>query len=121
MQVNRADDIIAVKAVVKEYVAATLERDVSRLKAIFHPNAAMSGYLGPNQLIGSPQPFYDHLEANPHGEGYVGEISHVSVVGRTACARLVEENLYGMSFVNDFHLLNDNGTWVIVSKLFHHD
>ncbi len=118
---NRTDDIIAVKAVVNEYVAGTLARDIARLKAIFHPNAVMSGYLGPNQLIGSPQPFFDHLAGNEHGEGYGAEISHVSVVGRTACARLVEENLYGMSFVNDFHLLNDNGTWVIVSKLFHHD
>ncbi|WP_299850978.1 nuclear transport factor 2 family protein [uncultured Roseovarius sp.] len=118
---NRADDIAAVKAVIGEYVLGTQDRDVSRLSAIFHPKAVMSGYRGSTPLIGSPQPFFDLLEANEHGEGYEAEISHVSIVGRTACARLVEENLYGKSFVNDFHLLLANGSWLIVSKLFHRD
>ena len=85
-------------------------------------SAVMSGYLGPNKLIGSPEPFYAHLEANPHPDDqYSGEIVSVSVTGRTACARLVEDNLYGLSFVNDFHLINEDGSWSIVSKLFHHD
>ena len=81
----------------------------------------MSGYLGPNKLIGSIQPFLDHLDANEHGPGYTHELVSVSVTGRTAIARIVEDNLYGMSFVNDFHLINEDGTWLIVSKLFHHD
>lgn len=118
---NRTDDAVAVSKIVNEYVAGTTERDTGKLKAIFHPNAVMSGYLGPNKLIGSPQPFYDHLEANPHGEGYSAEIVEVTVTGQTARARLIEDNLYGMSFVNDFHLINEDGSWTIVSKLFHHD
>ena len=81
----------------------------------------MSGYLGPNKMVGSPQPFYDHLTANDHGPGYVAKITNVLITGRTAIARLEEDNLYGMHFVNDFHLLNEDGRWSIVSKLFHHD
>ncbi len=118
---NRTDDVIAVEAVVQEYVQGTADRDIARLKGAFHESAVMSGYLGPAKLIGSPQPFYEHLEANEHGPGYVTKITNIEVTGRTATARLVEDNLYGMSFVNDFHLLNDDGAWKIVSKLFHHD
>jgi hypothetical protein len=81
----------------------------------------MSGYLGPNKLIGSLEPFLDHLDANEHSPGYTSEIIEVSVTGRTAKARIVEDNLYGMNFVNDMHLINDDGVWLIVSKLFHHD
>jgi hypothetical protein len=111
----------AVEAVVQAYVQGTIERDVTILRTAFHENAVMSGYLGPNKLIGSTQPFYDHLEANEHGPGYSSTISGIEVTGHTAKARLMEENLYGMNFVNDFHLLNDDGSWKIVSKLFHHD
>jgi len=118
---NRTDDVIAVEAIVKDYIQGTADRDIDKLKSAFHENAIMAGYLGPNKLIGSPQPFYDHLTANEHGPGYVTKITGIEVTGRTAIARLVEDNLYGMSFVNDFHLLNDDGQWKIVSKLFHHD
>ncbi|MEM7378284.1 MAG: nuclear transport factor 2 family protein [Pseudomonadota bacterium] len=119
---NRTDESRAVSAVVAAYLRGTRDRDVETLKGVFHPNAVMSGYLGPNKLIGSPEPFYAHLEANPHPDDhYTGEITEVEVVGRTARARLVEDNLYGLSFINDFHLINEDGQWSIVSKLFHHD
>ncbi len=118
---DRTHQATAVEAVIKEYIAGTVERDVERLQAIFHPNAVMSGYLGPNKLIGTPAPFFAHLQANEHGPGYRSKITHIQVTGRTASATLLEENLYGMSFVNEFHLLDDDGRWTIVSKLFHHD
>lgn len=51
----------------------------------------------------------------------MAEIAAVEVTGRTAVARLVEENLYGMSFVNDFYLLKLDEAWVTTAKLFHHD
>lgn len=109
------------EAVIKDYVQGTIDRDVTRLKGVFHEHAVMFGYLGPGKLIGSPEPSYDHLEVNEHGPGYRSEIITIKITGRTAIARLVEDNLYGMHFVNDFHLLNDDGAWKIVSKLFHHD
>ncbi|MBY5935202.1 nuclear transport factor 2 family protein [Tateyamaria omphalii] len=118
---NRTDDAAAVEAIVNTYIKGTADRDVDLLKTVFHENAVMAGYLGPAKLIGSPQPFYDHLTANEHGPGYVAKITHIAVTGRTAVARIVEDSLYGMSFVNDFHLMNDDGSWVITAKLFHHD
>lgn len=115
------DEQTAIKAVIDDYIKGTIERDVALLKTVFHENAVMAGYLGPGKLIGSPQPFYDHLEANEHGPGYASEITSITVTGRTATACLIEQNLYGMRFHNDFHLLNDDGSWKVTAKLFHHD
>lgn len=120
VRMNHADKS-AVEAVINKYVKGTVDRNVAILKTVFDEHAVMSGYLGPDKLIGSPQPFFDHLEAHEHGPGYSSEIAHIEVTGRTATARLIENNLYGMRFVNDFHLLQDQGVWKVVSKLFHHD
>ena len=118
---NRTESAEAVRAIIEQYRAGTRNADISILKNIFHPNAIMTGYLGPDLLVGSPQPFFDHLAANPVAPEYRSEIVHLEVTGRTATARLIEDHLYGMSFVNDFHLLLSDGRWSIVSKLFHHD
>lgn len=118
---NRTDEAAAVAAVMAEYEAGTRHRDVARLKAIFHPDAVMSGYLGPNLVVGAPQPFYDHLEANEVSASYTAATTLVSVIGATASAKVVEDDLFGLSFVNMFHLVKQDGAWRIVSKLFHHD
>lgn len=118
---KRTADAAAVAEVMAAYGSGTRARDVEALKAIFHPNAVMSGYLGPELLIGSPQPFFDHLAANEVAESYRAETTAVDVAGATARARVVEDDLFGMSFVNEFHLVRSDGRWLIVSKLFHHD
>ncbi|MEM1159873.1 MAG: nuclear transport factor 2 family protein [Pseudomonadota bacterium] len=118
---NRTTDANAVAAVMDAYEAGTRNRDVAMLKGAFHENALMSGYLGPNLLVGGPEPFYAHLEGNEVEDGYAARTVHIDVNGNAASARVVEDNLWGMSFVNDFHLVKGEGGWKIVSKLFHHD
>ncbi|MEM7545876.1 MAG: nuclear transport factor 2 family protein [Pseudomonadota bacterium] len=118
---NHVDDAAAVEAVMNEYIAGTRNRDVPRLKAIFHEKAVMTGYLGPDLLVGGPEPFYGALEANEVGDDYAAHVAEVSITGATAQGRIVEDNLIGFSFVNDFHLIKTDGAWKIISKLFHHN
>lgn len=118
---NRIDDTLAVKEVVGNYIEGTATSDPDLLRSLFHETAVMSGYLGPDMLVGSPEPFYQAIAARKVGPDYKGEITEVSVIGRTATATVVEDNLYDLSFVNTFHLLNVDGAWTITSKLFHHD
>ena len=119
--VNRTDDAKAVAAVMDAYIAGTKNSDVAGLKKIIHPDASMSGYFGPNIMIGTPQPFYDQLEANEVGPEYAAHVVSVVVTGNTALGRIIEDNLLGLSFVNDFHLIKMDGDWLIISKLYHHD
>jgi len=116
---NRTDDTLAAKAVIADYIKGTEQSDPELLKSVFHENAVMAGYLGPDLLLGGPQPFFDAIAANKVGADYKGEITSISVTGRTAT--VVEDNLYDLSFVNQFHLLNVDGNWTITAKLFHHD
>lgn len=118
---NRTTEANAVAAVLGAYETGTRNRDVALLKSAFHENALMSGYLGPNLLVGGPEPFYAHLEANEVEASYAAQTVHIDINGNAASARVVEDNLWGMSFVNDFHLIRADGAWKIVSKLFHHD
>ena len=111
----------AVAAVMEAYIEGTRTRNTLKLKAIFHKEAVMSGYLGDALLMGSPEPFFEAVENNEIAPNYMARVVHVEVTGDTACARIVEDNLLGKSFVNDFHLVNGEEGWRIVSKLFHHD
>lgn len=122
----RTTDIDAVLATLQRYVDGTYRGDVKLLASSFHPQALMTGYLGGQFLVGSPQPFLDHVGSVPSpqstGAPYTGRFAAVEVTGSTATARLVEDNLYGLDFVDDFHLVKTPaGEWLIVSKLFHHD
>jgi hypothetical protein len=109
------------RAVIEEYVAACSVRSVERLKAIFHPDALMSGYLMDQSLVGTPQPFYDalaHAPADPPGRRYDAEITQVDVAGRIASVTLRERGFLGLDFIDYFHLVNVDGRWKIVSKTF---
>lgn len=118
---NRTEDTLAVKAVIANYIKGTADSDTELLKPLFHETAVMSGYLGPDLMLGSPEPFFSAISQNKVGPDYVGEITEISVTGRTAKVNVIEDNLYDLSFVNTFHLLKVGGAWTITSKLFHHD
>ncbi|MEJ8572473.1 nuclear transport factor 2 family protein [Microbaculum marinum] len=118
---NRTDETAAVRAVVSDYIRGTAESDPALLRSVFHEAAVMSGYLGPDLLLGGPEPFFEAVGARKVGPDYSAEITEISVLGRTATATVVEDNLYDLSFVNAFHLLKVDGAWTITSKLFHHD
>lgn len=118
---TRTTDAKAVAAVMDAYIAGTKNRDVAGLKAIFHPDALMSGYFGPDIMIGTPQPFFHELAVNEIAPDYAAHVVSVEVTGNTALGRIVEDNLLGLSFVNDFHLIKMDGAWLIISKLYHHD
>lgn len=119
---SRTEDVSAVSRVLRDYAEGTRDSDVARLKSIFHPTAIMVGYLGADAEIGSPEPFFNDLATATVGPEYAWAITEISVIGATATATLVEDGLFGRSFVNRFHLIRSaDGAWRITAKLFHHD
>ena len=77
MTMKRIEEFNLVREVIERYVQGTRTGNVEILKQVFHPNAVMSGYLGPDLLIGSTQPFYDHVTSNPVESEYVAEPSEI--------------------------------------------
>ncbi|MEO1175153.1 MAG: nuclear transport factor 2 family protein [Myxococcota bacterium] len=108
-------------AVIEAYAKGTANRDIALLKTVFHPNAVMTGWLGPDFLHGGPEPFFAALEANEVGPEYASETTSLEVTDKIATASTTETHLLGMSFTNLFHLAQlDDGSWRITSKLFRH-
>lgn len=118
----RTADAAAIAAVLDAYTRGTRTRDTAAIRAVFHPGAVMAGYVGPDLGVGGIAPFLAALEANTVGPDYASAITGIEILGHTATATVVEDNLFGRSFVNRFHLIRQpQGGWVITAKLFHHD
>jgi len=115
----------AVRAVIAEYVDACAAGSVERVKAIFHDQALMSGYMMGEYMMGSPEPFFQVLEnpppeipANENHENYRGEITALEISGPIASVTLKETGFMGMNFSDYFHLAKVKGQWLIISKTF---
>lgn len=122
---HRVGDIEQITATLEKYIQGSFNADVDLLKTIFHPQAGMFGYLGPNLLTGNPEPFFAHLASGPShaalGKPYRASIAGIDVAGNAASAKLVEDGFADLDFVDYFHLLKVDGKWLIVAKTFHHD
>lgn len=120
---SEAGNAAAVRATMERYVDAVYRADVDTLRELFHPAAAMCGYLGDTLLVGGPEPFFVDLGGRPSMQSeqapYKAEILDVHSSSLTAGLRLEETGFFGaFSFVNYFHLLKVDGEWKIVSKTF---
>jgi hypothetical protein len=109
---NDTTESTQARAVIEEYVNACNAGSVDRLKAIFHENALMSGYMMGEYIMGSAEPFFQFVanppaDAPPTAGNYKGEITAVEVSG-----------FMGMNFTDYFHLAKVNGKWLIISKTF---
>lgn len=113
----------AVEAVVARYVEGARHGDVDTLRDVFHPQAAMFGYIQGDLLAGGPEPYFQAVAGAPapasSGEDYQADITELSVSGTAASATLAEKNYLGMAFTTYFHLLQIDGAWRIVSKAFY--
>lgn len=113
-------DLSSPKAVMDAYTTGTRDRDVDRLAALFHADAVMTGYLGPDKLVGGTQPFLDAMTNNPADADYRSEVDTLVIDGKIANATVREKGLLGLDFVNHFHMLEEDGEWRITSKAFSH-
>jgi hypothetical protein len=120
---TQSDETAAVREVMERYVEAVYRADGAVLRGLFHPRAAMNGYLDGELLLGTPEPFFVDIESHPAmaagGTPFKGEISGIQVMGRAASATLEETGFFGSThFINYFHLLKIDGAWKLVAKVF---
>jgi hypothetical protein len=120
---NDPSEIEAVREVIERYIEGS-KGDVEILRTAFHPNATMTGYLGGNLMLGTPEPFFDVVTSTVTSESassYKAEIQSIEVVGQAATATLVESGFLGSDFTDFFQLIHDDEGWRIISKTFHQE
>ncbi len=116
-------DTTAINTCVEHYYESLRTSDPEGVRAVFHENARITGYLpdGLHQMtveefagfVAAQQP---SPEAN--GEPRMLEILSCDIAGHTASVRLRESYL-GMTFLDTFSMLQVDGAWTIYNKLFH--
>ena len=118
---NEPNEIQAVRQVIERYIEGS-KGDVETLRAVFHPEARMTGYFGGTLMLGTPEPFFDAVKSAATPEAmaaYEAEIRSIEVVGQVATATLVETGFLGSDFTDFFQLIQEDGSWRIISKTFH--
>lgn len=111
-----------VTAVIENYIEGTYKADLDLLKSTFHREARMTGYLGDRLLLGTPEPFFQDIQAHPsmfsNRDPYRAEIKSIVVTGRIASAVVQESGFFGEGRMEThFHLVRNDG-WKIISKVF---
>jgi len=111
----------AIRETVQHYVDGMRTHKVDGLKQGFHQQAILCGYLGDDMIAAPIQVLYDWVGQNPApaetGEVFDCSILAIAVTGRVGTAT-VRETSHDGSVIDYFHLLKDNGSWLIVSKLW---
>lgn len=112
-----------VHAAVRSYVRAVTAGDGDAVRAVFHPDARMWGYLG-ERFVSAPIEAFCEVVAAESGERhwsarYSWVIRSIEVNGEVAVAVLEEYGYQGADFVNHFSLVRTDGRWLIAGKTFH--
>ncbi len=111
-----------VEAIAQAYIKATFEGDAASLRQLFHPQASMSGYLMGQYMVGTPAPFIEQIENTPSlkdgGAPYKASIDYIHAADNVGSVTISETGFGDMAFTNYLHLINENGSWRIVSKNF---
>ncbi|RAI64873.1 nuclear transport factor 2 family protein [Pseudomonas fluorescens] len=111
----------AIVDVINKYNEGGRQAKSSIMKPAFSDKATIFGVDG-GKLVGGPiQGLFDIIdggEFKPSPQAQAAIVS-VDIVGAAASARVDTDNISGYRFTDFFHLLKVDGTWTIVSKIYH--
>lgn len=110
---------IAIARTLQHYIDGARSGRGDDMKAAFHPDATIFGYIGPDLFAGPIQKLFDWNDQNGPATGLEARIAGIDVSGTVACVRLELDDWTGHRFTDLFTLLKVQGEWKIMSKVFH--
>ena len=109
-------------AVLQAYVDGSRDLDCTKLVKCFHPKAIMTGILVDEPIAGTPELYLADIDRmasqGVSNEGYEARIESLIVKGSVASATVIMSGLAGLNFNDFMHLVEEDGHWSIISKLF---
>jgi hypothetical protein len=109
----------AIAATVQHYIDGARSGRGADMKAAFHPDATIFGYVGPDLFAGPIQMLFDWNDQNGPATELQARIASVDITGTVATVRLELDNWTGHKFTDMFTLLKTDGEWKIISKVFY--
>jgi hypothetical protein len=109
----------AIAETVRRYVDGGRSGRSEEMKAAFHPDATIFGYIGDDLFGGPIQKLFDWNDQNGPATGLQARVASIDLIGTVATARLELDNWTGHKFTDMFTLLKTDGEWKIISKVFY--
>jgi len=106
-------------AIVQHYVDGGKSGRGDTMKAAFHPEATIFGYVGADLFAGPIQQLFDWNDRNGPATELQARLGSVDIAGTIATVRLELDNWTGHRFTDMFTLLKIAGEWKIISKVFY--
>jgi hypothetical protein len=114
-----AGEYKAIARVIQHYINGAISGKGSEMKPAFHDDATIFGFVGPDLFAGPIQGLYDWNNENGPATGMVSRIVSIDIVGTVASVRLESDNWTGHRFTDFFNLLQLDGKWKVINKVFH--
>ena len=109
----------AIASTIQHYVEGGRSGRGVEMKAAFHPDATIFGYVGEELFAGPIQQLFDWNDQNGPAPELEARIGSLDVTGTVATVRLELDNWTGHRFTDMFTLLKVDGEWKIISKVFY--
>jgi hypothetical protein len=112
-----------IRATIQTYFDSMYESSADKVRAAFHPNAKITGYLENEFHEMSVEDFAGFVASQQPSPKEKGEAPRLDVLtleiaGNTAAARIRDDYL-GLTFLDSISLLKTDEGWTIYNKLFH--
>ena len=119
MNITELDSIIKT---VDKYGIGITNGDIELMRSVFHPKAMMYGRSGDDVTIVEIEGLFGYVASQTppvvSGEQHRCIIKSVDIAGNCASAEVLQENCYGVNYINYFQLLKVEEKWLIVSKAY---
>ncbi len=109
----------AIAETVQHYIDGAKSGKGDDMKPAFHKDASIFGYAGADLFGGPIQQLFDWSDQNGPAAELQARIASIDVVDTIATVRLELNNWNGSRYTDLFTLLNVDGEWKIMSKVFH--
>ena len=109
----------AITAVLQHYLDGARSGRADDMRPAFHADATIFGYVGDEFFAGPIEKLFAWHDENGPATGLESQIASIDVAGTVATARLELDDWTGYKFTDMFTLLKTDGTWKIMSKVFH--
>jgi Putative lumazine-binding len=109
----------AITEIVQQYIDSARSGSGGDMKAAFHEDATIFGYVGDDLFAGPIQQLFDWNDSNGPAAELRARIARIDLVDTAATVQLELENWTGHRFTDLFTLLKFDGKWKITNKVFH--
>ena len=105
--------------VIQHYIDGAKSGRSDDMKAAFHEDATIFGYVQAGLFAGPIQQFFDWHDENGRATGLKSRIVSIDLVETVATVRIALGDWRGARFTDLFTLLKVDGDWKIMNKVFH--